>query len=243
MTGTSLHPVASAAAVLSADEARQLTDDVKAEVERLWRKLLELYEGKAHVALGYASWHMYYTAEFGGSKSRAYQILDAGRVAQVLESTPGGLAAIPTEKHARVLAPIVKQPEIVKKVVARVIETTSQPTAAQVKAELDRVVDVTPKPRKEWIARNRKETLHTSIGSLQGSAERLRHFRTEKPETIVDALGVATDEEVAYWVESLTEASREINAFKKHLKAQWESLALEGFLAENPRVRSLLGPD
>ena len=53
-------------ATLSRDEARSLTDEVKRDAERLWRKLIELYDGEAHIALGYASWRSYYAAEFGG---------------------------------------------------------------------------------------------------------------------------------------------------------------------------------
>ena len=37
-------------AVLSREEARSLTDEVKHDAERLWRKLVELYEGDAHTA-------------------------------------------------------------------------------------------------------------------------------------------------------------------------------------------------
>ena len=43
---------------LSREQARALTDEVKADVIALWVKLLTLYEGGAHTALGYASWSM-----------------------------------------------------------------------------------------------------------------------------------------------------------------------------------------
>src|SRR5438067_2376914 len=52
----------------------------------LWRRLLRLYEGCAHTALGYASWSDYCAAEFDVGKSRAYQLLAAGRVAAELEA-------------------------------------------------------------------------------------------------------------------------------------------------------------
>ncbi len=40
---------------LTALEARQLTEEVKADAQRLWAKLLNRYEGGAHTALGYSS--------------------------------------------------------------------------------------------------------------------------------------------------------------------------------------------
>lgn len=36
-----------------------LTDEVKADAQRLWAKLLQLYEGRAHIALGYTLWSDY----------------------------------------------------------------------------------------------------------------------------------------------------------------------------------------
>jgi hypothetical protein len=37
---------------------------VKADLSRLRDKLLRLYEGDAHIALGYPSWKEYWQAEF-----------------------------------------------------------------------------------------------------------------------------------------------------------------------------------
>jgi hypothetical protein len=44
---------------LSAEEARRLTDKVKADMAAVWAKLLRLFEGQVHIALGYASWEAY----------------------------------------------------------------------------------------------------------------------------------------------------------------------------------------
>jgi hypothetical protein len=86
--------------ILGPSEARRLTDAVKRDAEALWRKLVELYEGGAHTALGYSSWHAYCEAEFDMGQSRSYQLLDAGRVALVIDSTNGGM----NERQARELA-------------------------------------------------------------------------------------------------------------------------------------------
>ena len=81
---------------LSPRAARVLTDEVKADAAALWAKLLGLYEGGAHVALGYASWSDYCAAEFDMGKSHAYRMLDAGRVVGVLEvQSPSGETAEP----------------------------------------------------------------------------------------------------------------------------------------------------
>jgi hypothetical protein len=111
------------AVVLSEGEARELTDSVKTDVQTLWANLLALYEGDAHTALGYASWSDYCAAEFGVGRSRSYQLLNAGRVLEVIESqsTDRGLAtelgsdvpredSLPNEWQARELVPLLDNP-------------------------------------------------------------------------------------------------------------------------------------
>ena len=39
--------------------------------------MLELYEGQAHLVLGYSSWGEYYEAEFGQSGRTGYRLLEA----------------------------------------------------------------------------------------------------------------------------------------------------------------------
>lgn len=92
--------------VLGPSEARRLTEEVKRDAQALWRKLVDLYEGGAHTALGYSSWHAYCEAEFDMGQSRSYQLLDAGRVAHALDSTNGGTAPL-NERQARELVPLV----------------------------------------------------------------------------------------------------------------------------------------
>lgn len=86
---------------LSFDEARTLTDEVKRDAEALWLKLVRLYEGNAHGALGYSSWHAYCQTEFGFGQSHAYRLLDAGRVAELFPH--GGM----NERQARELVPLL----------------------------------------------------------------------------------------------------------------------------------------
>lgn len=83
-------------------EARRLTNEVKRDAEALWRKLIELYEGGAHTALNYPSWHEYCKAEFGFGRSHSYRLLEAGRVAGLVPH--GGM----NERQARELTPVLR---------------------------------------------------------------------------------------------------------------------------------------
>lgn len=76
--------------LFTAAEARRLTDEVKADAAALWAKLLQLYEGGAHTALGYSSWADYCEAEFEMGKSHAYRILDAARVIDAIPQLGNG---------------------------------------------------------------------------------------------------------------------------------------------------------
>jgi hypothetical protein len=90
---------------LSSAEARRLTDEVKADAATLWAKLLRLYEGGAHRTLGYASWGDYFMAEFGQSRTRGYQLLEAARVRESL--APSTIVDPPeNDAQLRVLARI-----------------------------------------------------------------------------------------------------------------------------------------
>ncbi len=82
-------------------EARRLTDQVKRDAQELWRRLIELYEGGAHTALNYPSWHEYCADEFGFSRSHSYRLLDAGRVA-------ASIPQLGNEAQARELVPVLR---------------------------------------------------------------------------------------------------------------------------------------
>lgn len=98
--------------LMGPEEARRLTEEVKADAAALWRKLHRLYEGRAHVALGYSSWQEYCAAEFDMGKSTAYRLLDAGRVVAALEAhSPIGESLPASEGVARELAPVLRDDE------------------------------------------------------------------------------------------------------------------------------------
>ena len=148
-------------ALLSRAEARSLTDEVKNDAERLWRKLVELYEGGAHEVLGYKSWGAYFKAEFGGSERRGYQLLDAGKLAKELTASPvnhGSLRSVPNERQARELAPLKNVPQEAREAWAEVTATHAEPTAADVREVVTRrhggdIVDVAPRVNLKVAAR------------------------------------------------------------------------------------------
>ena len=56
--------------VISAQDARSLTDKIKAGTAALWELIKEAYASRAWASLGYASWDDYCTQEFGTSRIR-----------------------------------------------------------------------------------------------------------------------------------------------------------------------------
>lgn len=89
-------------------EARAFTERIKATAEHLWALLLEAHERKAWKALGYDCWRDYARVEFGISQSRAYEILDQGKVIRAVEEA-SGISGIPeiSSETARDIKPIL----------------------------------------------------------------------------------------------------------------------------------------
>lgn len=103
---------------MSREEAEQLTSAVRRDAEALWQKLLRLYEGNAHSAMGYQSWAAYFQAEFGKGRAQAYRLLAAARVSQVvgLHVETRGM----TEAQARVLGAVVDNEKRLGEIAAEV---------------------------------------------------------------------------------------------------------------------------
>jgi hypothetical protein len=102
------------ALTLTANEARRLTEEVKADAQRLWDKLLSLYEGGAHIALGYSSWADYCQQEFRMSNGHSYRLLQAARVVNQLPmgSSLKVTSEVPeSERIARELVPLLSNPQ------------------------------------------------------------------------------------------------------------------------------------
>ncbi len=76
-------------AVMAESEARALTLRIKEGFASVCLLLLEAHEGRAWVALGYRTWECYVRMEFALSRSRAYELLDQGRLHRALQVAIG----------------------------------------------------------------------------------------------------------------------------------------------------------
>jgi len=107
--------------------------------------------------LGYKSWGAYFEAEYGGGKSQAYRVLDAGRVVKAMEeeSPIGERQAVPNEYVARELAPLKGDPETMNRVWGDVVEEARQ-TGEDVTAEKVRArVQERKEPPASWTEEER----------------------------------------------------------------------------------------
>jgi hypothetical protein len=125
----------SASAEWTAIDARRLTDEVKADAQRLWAKLLRLYEGGAHTALGYSSWADYCQQEFKLGKTRSYQLLNAARVIDqfTIVDSPQVTSQVPeSEAIARELVPLLSNPQALDEAWNESVEQAGGVPTAQV---------------------------------------------------------------------------------------------------------------
>lgn len=67
-------------AMLTEEEARQLTTTIQHLTVQTWILLSEAHERKAWAALGYETWKDYVTIELKMSESRSFQILDTAKI-------------------------------------------------------------------------------------------------------------------------------------------------------------------
>jgi hypothetical protein len=105
---------------LGRDEARALTERIKASATDLCRLLLDAHSGRAWQSLGYPSWEQYVRTEFRLSRARSYELLDRGRVTRALEDVVGvsGVPDISTSTAVHVKREL---PEVLAAVRARVV--------------------------------------------------------------------------------------------------------------------------
>lgn len=123
--------------VLTESEARSLTDEVRADAQALWEKCLQLYEGEAHLALGYSSWGAYWNKEFGQHKVTGYRLLEAAKTARALNGSVahGQL----NERQARELARV---PEEHRADVWETVQESGEVTAKAIRETALQIVDV-----------------------------------------------------------------------------------------------------
>ena len=96
------------------DYADRLTKQIKSAADDLWSLLLQAWEVKAHVSLGYKSWGAYIESEFDFNRQRSYQLINQGRVIRAIrESVSTSVDNSPpikiTEAAARDIYPVRQQ--------------------------------------------------------------------------------------------------------------------------------------
>jgi hypothetical protein len=110
---------------LTAPEARGLIAEIKANLQSARGLLLDLYNGKGWIALGYPSWRKCVEAEFDLSQTHLYRELAAAQV-ELNISPVGEIGSIP-ERHCRELTGL--PPELQK--LAYDAATEHGPTTAE----------------------------------------------------------------------------------------------------------------
>lgn len=87
---------------MSEEKAREVTDAIQAAASATYVLLAQAHQGKAHKALGYATWADYVNKEFEMSSARSYQLLDLSKAIKLIEeASPEGTAVKLTEAQAR----------------------------------------------------------------------------------------------------------------------------------------------
>lgn len=179
------------AVVLTADAARALTEEVKADAAVLWGKLLRLYEGDAHTALGYSSWGAYYEAEFGAQPKTGYRLLEAARVVDSLSDTH---VTPPSQNAARELVPVLRDdPDAVPEIWGEVVEEYGeQPTAADVRTVVE--------------CRVSSRTTNQQQRVVSGIAEKARRIVEVAHHIDLEAIKSLPEEEKTEWKLQLSSA-------------------------------------
>lgn len=179
-------------AELTADEARELTNEIKASAERMYALLLRAHEGQAWNALGYDSWREYAMAEFGMSQSYAYRLLDQARVIRVIEAH-SPIGELPNESQARELAklPDPEQAAVWHETLER---TNGKPTAAA-------VAEVSEEQRKRAAEQRDARVLLLNIVDLVAPAS----WTADDVQVWIKQMG-AYDEELAELVKRAADA-------------------------------------
>ncbi|MEK6277749.1 MAG: hypothetical protein AABM29_07045 [Actinomycetota bacterium] len=130
---------------LSREEAERLTAETRRDAAALWPRLLRLYEGNAHEALGYTAWDDYCAAEFGWEHAHAYRVLHAAKVQRALRDIQLDTEDL-KESQARVLWSVMRRSKVAMLRVAQAaLETDTWKTVTAQQLEM-MVTEIAPPP-------------------------------------------------------------------------------------------------
>lgn len=157
---------------LSANEARELTQQIRFTAETLWVHIARAHAGKAWIALGYPSWEAYVRGEFNMSRSRSYAIIDQANVIAAIESAvPEGTKVELTLAAAHDL----------KSDLAQVVEELGEATTGLEPEQASRVVN-------DYIEERRETGANSGTGSLSSTAAWAGEREDEGAEHYADAV-------------------------------------------------------
>jgi MinD-like ATPase involved in chromosome partitioning or flagellar assembly len=113
------------------DYALKLTKRIKEATNEVWELLLEAWNAKAWVSLGYKNWGAYTSTEFDIKQSRAYQLVHQGQVVRQLRE------AVSTNVQNPAEAVILNEWEArhVKPVLSEVVQEVREQVASGVPAD------------------------------------------------------------------------------------------------------------
>jgi hypothetical protein len=131
LTAAPASPTPTGEGNLSLDQARDVTDRIKADIGMVGVLMLAAHEGRAWVALGYGTWEAYVRTEFGLSRSRSYELLTQGRVVREIRKAArmSGMPDISSRLAMR-LSPSIGA--IAETIAARLPDDMSPETVADV---------------------------------------------------------------------------------------------------------------
>ena len=211
----------SASGILVADlttaEARALTDQIKDTTQRLYALVLDAYERRAWLALGYPSWRTYVQTEFAMSKSHAYRLLDHGRVVRALEQAAGfsPIGEI-SEYDARQIKP---QLAVVTHDISGRVAMGEDPSTAVVAS-----IDGVAKARQSYRDGRKPENLSNRIvETIVGQAKYLLEEVPEEGEIVEGlCLDVAALDRACLpeWIRELRQAAHDLTRFAARLERE-----------------------
>lgn len=124
---------------LSVDRAKNLTENIRAAVDRVWELLTEAYEARVWEVLGYSSWEAYVREEFALSRSQSYRLLHQGRVIRELSKAAGAPVTV-TGRQAEAIGPRTDE------VAERVQKATRGRPAAERQETAQKAVETASEP-------------------------------------------------------------------------------------------------
>lgn len=130
-------------------EARQLVNEIKADIVAVGQKLLELYEREGWRALGYTNWRECVMTEFEFQKSHVYRLLDFARLERNLSPIGEKYPLPANEAQARPLAKLSAEQQRQVWTVAVETAPSGHITAAHVERTARRLIQVFEQPEPE----------------------------------------------------------------------------------------------